>query len=136
MVDPDIKQAIEIIDRKILSLQQARDQLARAFGFQSIPNQLGIQFSERPEPILASAIPPASRQTSTPRKEALADFLIEHGPMSRVDIVAKAGIPEGTVSYCLADKRFFAQLDDGSWDVTEFSRRGRQGATRESFVGH
>ena len=44
--------------------------------------------------------------------------------MSRVDIVAKAGLPEGTVSYCLNDTHVFAQVEGGNWNLTEFFRRG------------
>jgi len=49
---------------------------------------------------------------------------MQNGPMSRVAIVEKGGIPEGTVSYCLADKRFFEQNPEGNWDITDYSRRG------------
>ena len=68
--------------------------------------------------------PPSSPVQSTGRKEELAQFLLTHGPMSRVDIVAKAGLPEGTVSYCLNDTHFFAQVEGGNWNLTELFRRG------------
>ena len=68
--------------------------------------------------------PPSSPVQSTGRKEELAQFLLTHGPMSRVDIVAKAGLPEGTVSYCLNDTHIFAQVEGGNWNLTEFFRRG------------
>jgi hypothetical protein len=118
MVDPDILKAIEIIDKKILSLQQARNQLAQAFGVEySSPTRVATRGSAQ---FNGSATGPKSR------KETLAEFLIVNGPMARPDIVAQAGIPEGTVSYCLSDKRFFIQLDDGRWDATDYSRRGLQ----------
>ena len=60
----------------------------------------------------------------TGRKEQLAQFLLTHGPTSRVDIVLKAGLPEGTVSYCLNDERFFEQVEGRNWNLTAFSRRG------------
>jgi len=125
-VDPDIQKAIEVIDQKIMSLQQARNQLAQAFGIeQSAQVKNGTSSIVFPTPIPA---PPAQPQNgadlSKPRKVALAEFLIKNGPMSRVDIVDKAGLPEGTISYCLNDKRFFHQLENGDWDATEFSRRG------------
>ena len=50
--------------------------------------------------------------------------------MSRVAIVERAGLPEGTVSYCLSDKRFFEQLDSGDWNITDFSRRGLERKAR------
>ncbi|MBZ5676433.1 MAG: hypothetical protein LAP61_19500 [Acidobacteriia bacterium] len=125
MVDPEIQKAIEIIDKKIQSLQQARNQLALAFG---VGEQRG--FISPHAQAMASAqtnLPqPIIEAPQKPRKEALADFLIKNGPMSRAEIVSKAGLPEGTISYCLSDKRFFTQLDNGDWDATEFSRRGFQ----------
>jgi hypothetical protein len=124
MVDPDIRKAIEIIDQKIFSLQQARNQLAQAFGLDQSPHAkagstptVSIPFPETPGKHLVA-------DQRKPRKEALAEFLITHGPMSRVEIVAKSGLPEGSISYCLADNRFFEQLKDGNWGATEFSRHG------------
>jgi hypothetical protein len=69
-----------------------------------------------------------------PRKEALAEFLIKSGPMSRADIVNKAGLPEGTISYCLNDKRFFEQMANGDWDVTQFSRHGFELKSRNGQI--
>jgi hypothetical protein len=126
MVDPDIRKAIEIIDQKILSLQQARNQLAQAFGLEQSPHDKASAIT-----IAAASIPfpgiPGKHLVADqrkPRKEALAEFLITHGPMSRVEIVAKSGLPEGSISYCLSDSRFFEQSKDGNWGATEFSRHG------------
>jgi hypothetical protein len=58
------------------------------------------------------------------RKVQLAEFLLASGPMSRVSIVEKSGLPEGTISYCLADKRFFQQMESGDWNITDYSRKG------------
>ena len=44
--------------------------------------------------------------------------------MARTAIVEGSGIPEGTVSYCLNDKRFFEQLENGDWTINDFSKRG------------
>jgi hypothetical protein len=115
MVDPDIQKAIEIIDKKIQSLQAARNQLAQAFGITDVP---------QPSQMQMKLVPPNAAPQQLPRKEALAAFLIQNGPMSRSDIVVRSGIPEGTVSYCLNDKRFFEQNEEGLWTTTEFSRKG------------
>ncbi len=119
MVDPDIQKAIEIIDRKIQSLQAARNQLAHAFGIEE-----SAQSVPKPSQLQIKLVPPNGASQHLPRKEALAAFLIQNGPMSRADIVARSGIPEGTVSYCLNDKRFFEQSADGLWSATEFSKKG------------
>ena len=52
------------------------------------------------------------------RKEQLARFLLTNGPASRMDISANAGLPKGTVSYCLKDQRFFEQVEGGNWKLT------------------
>jgi len=119
MADTEVLRAIEIIDRKIQSLQNARNQLAHAFGVDSSP----LTGMEPTEATLAAVKPRIHAPTfgpvqQKPRKEALAEFLRANGPTSRGEIVLKAGLPEGTVSYCLNDKRFFVQLENGDWDVT------------------
>jgi hypothetical protein len=124
MVDPEIQKAIDIIDKKIQSLQQARNQLALAFGVsEQKPSSPEPQVIRTPTTVTRTLI---SIPAQKPRKEALAEFLIQNGPMSRSDIVAKAGLPEGTISYCLNDKRFFEQMENGDWAATEFSKRGFQ----------
>lgn len=131
-MDNDISQAIIIIDAKIASLQEARNRLASAFG---IATSRVTPVAETPlTPTRASVVdvreplPVANRSDASGRpggrKEQLAKFLIENGPTSRVGIVERSGIPEGTVSFCLNDKRFFQQVGNGDWDVTDFSRRG------------
>jgi hypothetical protein len=124
-MDPEILQAIQMIDAKIASLQEARNRLATAFG---IPNSAiapatafaGVPVSSTP-PTLTTQM-----QTAQPggRKEQLAQFLYEHGAMPRGEVYSRSGLPEGTVSYCLNDKRFFQQRENGDWDITDFSRRG------------
>jgi hypothetical protein len=116
--DPDIQKAIEIIDRKIQSLLVARNQLAQAFGIADAPQ------SQPSQQLQMRLVPPNAAPQQLPRKEALAAFLIQNGSMSRSEIVSRSGLPEGTVSYCLNDKRFFEQSEDGVWSVTDFSRKG------------
>ncbi len=126
-MDQDILQAIRIIDNKIASLREARDRLATAFGIEDISShntrRLAAPGNTASVPVMAAqnghaALPPLGR------KEQLAKFLLERGPMARSTLVEQAGIPEGTVSYCLNDKRFFEQTASGDWTLTEFSRRG------------
>jgi hypothetical protein len=136
-MDADILQAIQIIDAKITSLQEARNRLANAFGIattSAAPVRLG-NLAERQStgaPRLDQAsnghAPPQSQPSG--RKVELAQFLSEHGQMSRVAIVEKSGIPEGTVSYCLSDKRFFEQTESGDWTITDFSRKGLERRTK------
>lgn len=131
MADTDILQAIRIIDEKIASLKEARDRLASAFGVGDDPQSIQRKtvssiispVSATRKSAVATQTPNGSYQPSE-RKIQLAEFLRTNGPMSRVDIVDKSGIPEGTVSYCLNDKRFFEQAQNGDWTINDFSRKG------------
>ena|SRR3989442_2848488 len=124
MADTDILQAIQIIDDKIASLQKARDQLANAFGID------GKSHTPHGDTLPRNGGSNAAPQRSVPghepsgRKVELALFLLAHGPTSRATIIEQSGLPEGTISYCLNDKRFFHQTADGNWAITEYSRRG------------
>lgn len=135
MVDPEVLKAIEIIDKKIQSLLEARNRLAMAFGV-----ELSAPLSH-PTPSLAESKQPAAPlrppgslvpPPQSGRKVQLAEFLLEHGPLTRLEIVDKAGLPEGTVSYCLNDKRFFEQDENGNWKITDYSRHGLE---RKSQTG-
>ena len=132
MADTDVLQAIQIIDDKIASLQEARNRLAQAFGIDSKSS------AQSATPAAITAIARAiSHQSGSAaqangnghhepsgRKVELAKFLASRGPTSRATIIAESGLPEGTISYCLNDKRFFLQAADGNWAITEYSRRG------------
>lgn len=143
MADNDILRAIQIIDAKIASLQEARNRLANAFGIGQEAPQVTYVGPPLPaaDAALSSPQPPNVQDGPTRpsgRKVELAQFLLANGPMSRVAIVERSGLPEGTVSYCLADKRFFEQAADGSWHITEYSRRGleRQARTGSFQMEH
>jgi hypothetical protein len=136
-MDPEILQAIKTIDDKIASLQEARNRLASAFGIVSpSPTSpvsapvIRVPLSRTAATHLTEALNGNGAPAPSGRKVQLAQFLMDHGPMSRVAIVEAAELPEGTVSYCLADKRFFQQLDGGNWDITDFSRRGLERRTK------
>lgn len=46
------------------------------------------------------------------------NYLREHGPAKRTEIIADTGIPEGTVAFLLKDKRRFARDDERKWHNT------------------
>jgi hypothetical protein len=121
MVDTDISQAIRIIDAKISSLQEARNRLASAFGIGDNPLLPANGSKSGPLPVSPKTpsgnrfAPAAQSPRDGSRKAQLAKFLLAKGPMSRVAIVEQAGLPEGTISYCLNDKRFFEQTESGDW---------------------
>lgn len=96
MADSEIQSAMDILDLEIESLQRARNRLAHAL--QTAPAQ--------PRPILLHG---------KPKKEILAEFLIEHGPMSRERIVSETGLSDAITRYCLDDNTLFQQLQTGEW---------------------
>jgi len=51
------------------------------------------------------------------RVEQLTEFLRARGPMKRKEIIAEAGMPEGTISMLLAQKEKFVQDEEGRWKV-------------------
>ena len=104
-MDRDIVGAIEIIDGRIARLSELRKQLAEEFG---IAQKTHVSSNQK------SLFEKSGGKT---RKEELADYL-SNGPKTRMAIVEQTGIPPGTVSFCLKDKRF-AKNGDGKWDLAK-----------------
>ena len=53
------------------------------------------------------------------QKDVVAEYLKTHGPATRSEIIAGAGIPDGSFSYCLRDPERFVQGQDGKWRNVE-----------------
>jgi hypothetical protein len=127
-MDTETLQAIQIIDKKISALQAARNQLAQAFGVEPptapIAPARGRTVPPPPTGDNSTSANGNGSQVPSGRKVELARYLLTNGPALRTAIVENSGLPEGTVSYCLSDKRFFEQNDNGTWKITDFSRRG------------
>jgi hypothetical protein len=116
-MDPEIRKAIATIDQRIADLQQAKAALLQAFG-----EQEAVATTSRPT-VLRSA--PRSRARNTnpaspgKRKAELAHFLVTHGPAKRGEIVARSGIPEGTIANLLSKSPEFILQRDGRWNVKQ-----------------
>ena len=96
MLYPDIQKALELIDAKILELQNARQTLIEAFG--------GMEANS----ISSRKIKPQIiRRKKFTRKDALIKLLKDEGPLSHAEILEKSGIPRGTVSTLLNEKTMF-----------------------------
>ena len=52
------------------------------------------------------------------RKRAMADFIRNHGPSTRAEILAGTDIPEGSFAYCAKDPQF-SQGEDGKYRNVE-----------------
>ena len=103
-MDGDIIVVIDVIDGRIAKLLELRKKLFEEFG---IAQKTHVSAKQKP----------LFRKTGEkPRREELADYLKAHGPKTRLEIVTQTGIPAGTVSFCLKDKRF-AKNRDGKWHL-------------------
>lgn len=107
---PEILRAIKAIDQRIEALVDIKRRLAEEFGI-SIIREASSQVPNGQGTLRGMS------KAGKSRKETLADYIRVNGPMSRVDIVSSVDVPAGTISYCLNDKNFFQQLEDGRWDV-------------------
>ncbi len=106
----DIVRAIEIIDQRIESLREIRGRLAEEFGVSKNGNVRSP--AETEQKFLFS-------NPAKTRKDMLAEFLKTQGPRTRKEMIERAGIPAGTIAYCLNDDTRFRRLADGRWDVTQ-----------------
>ena len=52
------------------------------------------------------------------RKKQVAEFLAEHGPATRSQILHAVGIPNGSLANVLLDKALFEQNASGAWQNT------------------
>jgi len=104
-IQPDIVKAIEILDQRIKSLQEIRDNLAREFGMNDY-----VKPSSPPKPDAQMPLLDTEAKTS---KDKIADYLRTHGPASRKEITVETGIAMGTVSYALNDKKRFVNSGNG-----------------------
>jgi len=110
-INPDIKRAIEVIDRRIESLKQIRDNLAREFGMDAAMQSAA--------PSAAMPLPFAGLAPAMTSKNKIAAYLEQHAPASRKQISIGTGIPDGTVSFALNDKTRFRRTDAGWVIATE-----------------
>jgi len=104
----EIIEAMDAIDRRISKLQDLKKQLAEEFGVQD--GRSARRTSVDQKPLFA-------RSGDKTRKEQLAEFLKANGPKTRKEIIDQAGLPAGTVAFCLNDDTRFAKSGDGKWGV-------------------
>ena len=103
-MDGDIIGAMDVIDGRIARLLKLRKQLAEEFG---IAQKTHVSAKQKPL---------FGKTGEKSRREQLADYLKADGPKTRMEIVNQTGIPAGTVSFCLRDKRF-AKNGDEKWHL-------------------
>ena len=109
-MNPDIKQAVDIIDQRIANLQHIKKMLLEEFG---VPGASAVAVGVRPAPSRK-----AKANGNETRKDELVRFLTEHGPSKRAKILAESRMPRGTVAYLL-NQNDFVRRSDGTWDVRQ-----------------
>lgn len=116
-INPDIKKAIEIIDQRIESLKNIRDNLAMEFGMNEV-----VKSTSAPSPQASKQLSFASGASGLggikTSKDKIAAFLHGRNPASRKEIVIGTGLPDGTVSYALNDRERFRRTDNGWVNVS------------------
>jgi hypothetical protein len=116
---PDIKRAIEIIEQRIQSLQQVKEMLVTEFFGEEQPASPDPVPETTPwlfnQPKRKITLPPVQKT----RKQTLIDFLKQHGPSVRGQIMEQTKMPRGTLAFLLNDKETFSRLDDGRWMIRQ-----------------
>jgi len=117
MANQEIHKAIEIIDRQIQKLTQARHILVEAFGgrdettlplpFESLKSDIKQMVGKR-------------FRTAPTRKDMVVNLIKERGPLSRKQIIESVDMPMGSISFVLSDKETF-ELKDDKWHLVEGS---------------
>lgn len=116
--DSDIKATVERIDQRISKLNKIKEMLLEEF---SIPMETAITggrakaTASRRRAVRRS--PPRTSGKPRTRRQVLIDFFRTNGPAPRREIIEKTGMPLGTASYLLNDKKTFTRLDSGKWDI-------------------
>jgi hypothetical protein len=110
----DMLKAIQLIDQRIAALQEIRNKLAQEFGFESTQSPLLALPSGIRHP---QASPNSNGHGRVTRKDQIVQFIREHGPAARSEIIAGTQMPAGTVAACLNDKDTFVNRG-GKWVLT------------------
>lgn len=103
-VNADIKKVVDILDQRIANLQNIKLQLLEEFGGESAST------------VVVAARPVQQGNGSRTRIQQLRDFLLQHGPAKRAEIIAGAGMPKGTIA-SLLNREDFVRRSDGKWQV-------------------
>ena len=119
-MDFDLEKAIMAIDRKIESLEQAKQVLVELFGDNSIKTSSRFQATVPTAPKLPVRRAHLPKPPTPPvtRKQQVIELLSKEGPLGRTEIHNKTGIPEGSIAMVLNDKNTFKSIE-GKWHVIE-----------------
>lgn len=120
MANQEIHKAIEIIDRQIHRLTQARQILIEAFGGTKDESTLPLPFVESSIKSEVKKLATKRVRTAPTRKDMVANLLKERGPLSRKEIMESVDMPHGSISFVLSDKDTF-ELKGEKWHLVEGS---------------
>jgi hypothetical protein len=98
-VNQDIRKAVEVINHRIENLERIKGALLEEFGAGSVLGEMP-ESSVRPR-LLSSGAGDDGNGNGATRRTELAQFFRTHGPATRGEIIAKSGIPKGTIAFLL-----------------------------------
>ena len=117
-LDPEIQVAVDKLDERISKLQNAKDILLSLDSTGERSNGNAPSPTTRPQAVRRRrAKAPTTGGARGTRKPELILFLEANGPTRRGELRERTGIPLGTISFLLNDKKTFRRLDSGKWDV-------------------
>ncbi|PYV66846.1 MAG: hypothetical protein DMG96_41130 [Acidobacteria bacterium] len=115
-MNSDIEKVMEIIEQRILNLQQIKSMLLAEFGVTAAPISSTAKLATTSN---------GNGNGNQNRKDQLAKFLIEHGPSSRGTINDKSGIPKGTIANLLnkpgfvrRDRKWYVDTSSATQEIT------------------
>jgi hypothetical protein len=79
--------------------------------------QAELSIATPPIPSASEQITNGTNQLRT-RKQQVVDFLQSHGPAAPRDIMATTGVPQGTLSWVLSDRKIFVN-QNGKWGLAQ-----------------
>jgi hypothetical protein len=110
-MNPDIKKAVDILDQRIANLENIKAMLLAEFDGQA--GGSAVTLAGRPvQPSKGNG----NGNGNQTRVHQLRNFLIAHGPSKRAEIIARAGMPKGTIA-SLLNRDEFVRRSDGKWQV-------------------
>jgi len=120
---PEVQKTLNAIDRKIRALEETKARLVETFGdsfsVQTQSNHNGNNgVTPPPRPIEAAVTLPSGSPVMLSSAERLLQFMRNHGPATRKEIIERSGVPDGSISYLLRNNPTrYRQRDDQKWEV-------------------
>jgi len=110
-MNADILKAVQIINQRIENLEKIKAMLLEEYGAESTFPKSTVRTAQTTLLTLQNA----NGNGHGTRRDQLVRFLTEHGPAKRATIIARSGMPKGSIAFLLNQKDYFARTSDGMW---------------------